>query len=434
MVALPALKFVFLGVRQLTRPVVRRIVTRATTKKGPTRQACIVLGRLSLGLSGVIAEWSRKEDLKLVELKRKEAEEKREKAAVAAAVAAQKETDPAASTKSHSESTATPTAATGSKGATAAPSAPVASITAETKRLMKEALGVAEGKDAIHEKEAAEKAAAAGVVEVVKPQVAPAIATPRSRSLLNPLTYGPAPKEADSGYDETIFLDPKRTAGEVARVFIRYPYRSVWTVFRKTFLAPFPEQKLIDAGAELLIELLAFFILAVILAFELRQQSKVTAAKEAHLEARLTAIESTVNELVRHSKNAGAPGLHGLRELTVPKLVVPGRLYGMWLDLVSGYDAIGQLLTSAPGPNGSMDPKGENRTRNGEGGGSFSSLASPPPGPIATATPVGVSGSPPKKKAPAPTSVKVSKHDETAMMKQELDRLLALSEEPRKTA
>lgn len=63
--------------------------------------------------------------------------------------------------------------------------------------------------------------------------------TPRSRSLLQNITYGPLPKWAteDEAY---IFLNASRSSGEAARLFIRHPYRSTWYVFSATFLAPFP--------------------------------------------------------------------------------------------------------------------------------------------------------------------------------------------------
>lgn len=334
MVALPAMKFVMLGIRQLTKPVVKQVVTHASTKRGITYTACIWLGRVSLGLSGVIAEWSRTEVLKNTESPRK----------------------------------------------------------------LKEEQGQSAGTDAEHEAKRA-----IGAEEAAPPEgddtphvvhLPASIVTPRSRSLLTTLTYGPPPKE--DTYDVSVFVDPKRTVGEAARVFIRHPYRSTWFVFRMTFLAPFPAKRLVSAGAELLIELLAYTVLAMMLFFELRQQFAAAAAKEAHLQARLEAIEEKLNHLVRISTGTWA---HNVSELPpTHKLEIVGRLHSLRKMAATGYKLFeGLVLPHETSAKGATNSPGTGRTAK-----EMRITTAPPPDP----------------------TVKRSKHDETVLMKDEIEASL----------
>eukprot|EP00796_Vickermania_ingenoplastis_P004865 gene4865-3486_t len=221
MVGLPLIKLGFLAIRQVTRPLAKRVVERAKT--GTSRRVCIVLGRVSLGISGSIMELATQEEIKA----------KQEKA---------------------------------SKEASAGKLIPAPSMASGRK-----------------------EADVTGAARV---------AAPRSRSLLQGVSYGPLPRER---YDPSVFVDPGRSAGEAVRIFIQYPYKSTWDIFRKRFLAPYPEDKLVDAGAELLLEFTAFFILAMVLSYELYLQFKATARKEAMLYARIDALERRVAVLeTRH--------------------------------------------------------------------------------------------------------------------------------------
>ncbi|KAG5485334.1 hypothetical protein LSCM4_05970 [Leishmania orientalis] len=344
MVALPAFKFAFLAIRQVTRPVARQIVSRANTKRALTYCVCIGLGRVSLGLSGVISEWTRAEEQKQKAAKRKseetnaEADEtalaSRASVATIAAVQSMGVAGKASATASGCETAST----VGSSGSTTTTSTatPVSS---------------AAKAPAIDAEESSLAATSAAT---------PATVTPRSRSLLQSVVYGPQPKgKVVDTYDSTVFLDPSRTVGEAARVFIRYPTRSAWDVFRQTFLAPFPEDRLVAAGADLLIELVAYTVLCTLLVVELNQQSRIAAAKEAYLQSRLEAIESKVNELVEYSNSAASsPPVQELHP--VQELRVTGRLSGLWGAVTGGIGFAGGALLrrSRIGDKGGADDSG----------------------------------------------------------------------------
>ncbi|TPP53058.1 Optic atrophy 3 protein (OPA3) family protein [Leishmania donovani] len=353
MVALPAFKFVFLAIRQVTRPVAKQIVSRANTKRALTYCVCIGLGRVSLGLSGVIAEWTRAEEQKQREAKLKAAQ---------------------------------------AAGATAAKNAAQVAMDAG-------------------------KAVESSIATTAKSAATPATVTPRSRSLLQSVVYGPQPKGgAVDTYDSTVFLDLSRTVGEVARVFIRYPSRSAWDVFRQTFLAPFPEDRLVAAGADLLIELVAYTVLCTLLVVELYQQSRTSAAKEAHLQARLEAIESKVNELVECSNRAASsPPVQELPP--VRELRVTGRLSALWGAVTGGVGFVGDSV--------SRHTEGRKKSSASSSGGS---LAAEELERLAQSGKVVV----PQRKngfnvayaPPRDPAVKVSKHDETIFLQEELDQLM----------
>lgn len=112
----------------------------------------------------------------------------------------------------------------------------------------------------------------------------------RSRSLLQSLTYGPVPKEK---YDPSLFLDhgsPK----EAPKLHIFYPYTSRWKLFRQEFASTYPEQQLIDAGADFLLEIVAFTILTALLSYELNIQFKANARKESIINARIDRLERKI--------------------------------------------------------------------------------------------------------------------------------------------
>lgn len=356
---LPAIKFVFLAIRQVTRPIAKQIVARANAKRAVTHRLCIGLGRVSLGLSGVISEWSRTEERKQVEAKKKTEEEAHQKLKNAGSAA---------------DVSATPAA--------------------EAHRDLTAAAAVGES-----------QSSSATKAEVTT-------ATPRSRSLLQSIVYGPQTKDTSAdAYDGTVFLDPSRTAGEAARVFIRYPYRSTWDVFRQTFLAPFPEDRLVAAGADLLIELLAYTVLCTLLVIELLQQSKASAAKEAHVQARLEAIESKINELVERSNEDGVAASAKMKGLiAVPEVEVSGRLGGIW----GAAKSTASYVKAALSPNSSGDS--EAVQQDSSRGNRWSEAAEMP---FAHRSSMLVPRVPPPDPA-----IKTSKHDETILMRQELDALL----------
>lgn len=212
MVALPFLKIIFLGVRQVTRPIAKQVVERA--KEGRKRQLCIALGRLSLGVSGTISEWTFQEEIKAKSLK-------------------EKETDPSTE--------------------------PVKGEASRSK---------------------------------TKVTAGCQVTTPRSRSLLGSISYGPLP---ELRYDPTVFL--QKGGAEAFKVLVQYPYQGLWEMLRRRFFAPYPEDKLVDAGAALLLELVAFFVLAGILTYELSVQFKATAKKEALLYYRIQTLEDKLLEV-----------------------------------------------------------------------------------------------------------------------------------------
>lgn len=229
MVGIPLMKVGFLALRQVTRPVAKRIVQRA--KEGHNRRLCIALGRVSLGMSGAIMELSRQEEVKAAQERSKKSK---------------KDTDP-----NQKAASSEGVKAGGSSSKTSSP--PLSDWAKEV-----------------------------GTV------------SPRSRSLLESISYGPLPQKK---YDASVFLNPNRRTGEAMKIFILYPYQSTWELFRNRFLAPYPEDKLVDAGADLLVELMAFTILAMILSYELNLQFKSTARKEAILLARIERLEKQVARL-----------------------------------------------------------------------------------------------------------------------------------------
>lgn len=375
MVALPLIKLFALGARQVSRPVARGLVGYATEHRRLTFNTCIAFGRLSLGLSSVIAEWTRKEALRHEELLRSKADPEGKTSSSAAkeahAVASVTSTRDAPTSESHASSirddTRVDRSGTASHDATHSTnvrrkvmletdSIPV--IDAETTRFMKDALAVATGQHSstvassanpagvsalsgtsaagssaaaagvagatsslLHNVHGARQMSSASVSSASSDVNTPTTTTPRSRSLIQSLMYGPQPlheeahrtpltshngrggRRSDEEDDEELFANAHtRTRGEVARLFIRYPYRSTWYVFRKTFYAPFPQQQLLDAGAELLVEILVFSILTLFLYLELRQTQNNNARKEAYLEARFLTIENKINELIDAGK------------------------------------------------------------------------------------------------------------------------------------
>ncbi|KAG5510094.1 hypothetical protein JKF63_06989 [Porcisia hertigi] len=365
MVGLPAFKFIFLAIRQVTRPVTKQIVSRANTKRGLTYGVCIGLGRVSLGLSGVISEWTRVEEQKQREAKRKSEENNNN------ATAAKKTLD----TRANITRNVTEVAIHGANKASLTEGISEATTTASP---------------------------------TGKPVATPATVAPRSRSLLQCVVYGPQPQGgvADT-YDSTVFLDPSRTVGEAARVFIRYPTRSAWDVLRQTFLAPFPEDRLVAAGADLLIELVAYTVLCTLLVVELLQQSRTSAAKEAHLQARLEAIESKVNELVEHSNRAAS--LPPVQELPrVPEVHVKGRLSALWGAVAHsvGYIGNGLVGNSRAGDDLTAE-EGEQIVQGGR-----------------ALVPQRRNGSNVAYAPPRDPMVKRSKYDETILVQEELNRLL----------
>lgn len=243
-----------------------------------------------------------------------------------------------------------------------------------------------------------------------------ATVTPRSRSLLQSVVYGPQSKESTTDtYDSSVFLDPSRTVGEAARVFIRYPARSSWDVFRQTFLAPFPEDRLVAAGADLMIELVAYTVLCTLLVVELLQQSRNASAKEAHVNARLEAIEAKVNELIEHSNDTRAyPPVEELPP--VPELQVTGRLGALWGAVTSGASFVGSAFSPREddGSISSISSSGlsaaEERERMAQSG--------------KVVVPRREAGSNLARAPPRDPSVKISKYDESELFQAELDKLL----------
>ncbi|CAG9570158.1 conserved hypothetical protein [Leishmania major strain Friedlin] len=384
MVALPAFKFVFLAIRQVTRPVAKQIVSRANTKRALTYCVCMGLGRVSLGLSGVIAEWTRAE-----EQKQREARLKTAQATGAGAVqsAAQAAMDVVGKTSTASGSEPPNTVGSSSGTDTAMSSAAKAQ---------------------------AGKAVESSIATTAKSAATPATVTPRSRSLLQSVVYGPQPKGGTvDTRDSTVFLDLSRTVGEVARVFIRNPSRSAWDVFRQTFLAPFPEDRLVAAGADLLIELVAYTVLCTLLVVELYQQSRTSAAKEAHLQARLEAIESKVNELVECSNRAASsPPVQELPP--VRELRVTGRRSTLWGAVTGGVGFVGDSVSRH------TDGRRKSSTS--------SSLATEELERLAQSgkvvVPQRTNGSNVAYAPPRDPAVKVSKHDETIFVQEELDQVM----------
>ncbi|KEG13677.1 hypothetical protein DQ04_00851030 [Trypanosoma grayi] len=96
--------------------------------------------------------------------------------------------------------------------------------------------------------------------------------------------------------------------------------QSAWQTFRTAFFAPFDEERLVGAGAEVLIELLVYSVLVVVLYLELRTSSQSAEAKERQLLQRIDALERKVNELIQdHHEGA-------LDALQTPEPVVVSRL------------------------------------------------------------------------------------------------------------
>lgn len=428
MVALPAVKFVFLAIRQVTRPIARQIVSRANTKRALTYRMCIGLGRFSLGLSGVISEWTRAEEQKQREAKLKSEEEQKQKLAQKAEAEVEKAAEVAkraaaavmhAMTGHHTTPTdATTTAASAESSATAAPPQPSKPATA-TEVAEKVHASVTASPSTTTTTTTTTNSATTTTVQPA-PTTA-ATVTPRSRSLLQSVVYGPQLKDSPADkYDSTVFLDPSRTVGEAARVFIRYPARSSWDVFRQTFLAPFPEDRLVAAGADLMIELVAYTVLCTLLVVELLQQARTSAAKEAHVNARLEAIEEKVNELIEHNNDSRAyPPVEELPP--VPELQVTGRLGALWGAVATGASFVGSAFSASD--------DGDRTSSSSSSSGSLSGLTTAEErermsqsGKVVV--PRREAGSNLARAPPRDPAVKVSKYDESEVFQVELDKLL----------
>ncbi|KPA76941.1 hypothetical protein ABB37_07320 [Leptomonas pyrrhocoris] len=426
MVALPAFKFVFLAIRQVTRPLAKQIVQRANTKRALTYRMCIGLGRVSLGLSGVIAEWTRAEEQKQREAKKKSEEAQVTRLAQAAEAEMEKAAEMA---KRAAEAVMNAVGKHSAGGSTAAAAAVATPKVAPTTSATAPSSSPGEHPSPQRPSTSAERTSAASSpspspsssspANAVLSTPAPATAatvTPRSRSLLRSVVYGPQLKDSPADtYDSTVFLDPTRTVGEAARVFIRYPARSSWDVFRQTFLAPFPEDRLVAAGADLLIELVAYTVLCTLLIVELLQQSRTTAAKEAHVNARLEAIEAKVNELVEQNNESRAyPPLEELPP--VPELQVTGRLSALWGAVTTGAGLVGSAFSSSDDDDdgsSSSSHRGsaaEERERMSQSG--------------KVVVPRREVGSNIARAPPRDPAVKVSKYDESTVVQVELEKLL----------
>lgn len=243
MVGIPLMKLGFLALRQVTKPIAKKVVVRA--KEGHNRRLCIFLGRVSLGLSGAIMELAQQEEVKdAQERGKKQKELEQEHNAAAQKKSTSEGSSISSSTSSEMENIKNPT-----------PSSPPP---------------------------------LSGFVKKVE------AVSPRSRSLLESISYGPLPQK---NYNSSVILNPNGRTGEAVKIFILYPYKTTWELFRNRFLAPYPEDKLVDAGADLLIELMAFTILALILSYELNLQFKSNARKEALLLARIEFLEKRVTRL-----------------------------------------------------------------------------------------------------------------------------------------
>lgn len=376
MVALPAFKLVFLGIRQLTRPIAKRIVARATSKHGITYSMCIGLGRVSLGMSGVIAEWSGKEARRRSELQKR---------------AGETEGGP---------STVQPKDDDGGDGG-----------------------GDGRGHRSRKTSGTAEEAASAAASSTEKEHVVtlPRIVTPRSRSLLEPIMYGPAVEGKAQDDNADFLVSGRRTPGAVMRVLIVQPYQSAWHVFKASFLAPFPEKRLVDAGADFMIELIAYTVLALLLVIEMRQASRSASAKEEHVNARLDAIEEKINELVRTSSGAAQRNVEELPP--VPELKIRGRLDSLSYLFRSTYKLVEGLVVADPHAGPTIGGG-----RRGEGAGAPTRSKAPPSTGAeggAALVPLHDKRSLIPKVSPPDPQAKRNKHDESATMKAELAKALA---------
>lgn len=421
MVALPAFKFVFLAIRQVTRPVAKQIVQRANTKRALTYHMCIGLGRFSLGLSGVIAEWTRAEEQKQREAKKKSEEAQKVKLAQAAEAGVEKAAEvakKAAEAAIHAVSGQHSSRKEKEKAAATAAGAVEAEVAAA---MSADAQSPPQPAPTSTGQAPTSSSTSSSSSTVQPPPVTLATVVPRSRSLLQSVVYGPQLKDsATDTYDSTVFLDPKRTVGEAARVFIRYPARSSWDVFRQTFLAPFPEDRLVAAGADLMIELVAYTVLCTLLVVELMQQSRTTAAKEAHVNARLEAIEAKVNELIEHSNESRAyPPLEELPP--VPELQVTGRLGALWGAVTSGASFVGSAFSSD-------NTKNSVSFSNNNSVSSSSNSISAAEDRLARSGKVVVprweAGSNVARAPPRDPTLKMSKYDDLEVVQVELDKLL----------
>ena len=99
-----------------------------------------------------------------------------------------------------------------------------------------------------------------------------------------------APKSAET-------LESLKSDKFTDRPTLRRPVQSVVQTFRRRFYAPVPEKVLCDAGAEVLVEVLAYLIAALILAYEYASSTNSAKEKEAYLLARIDALEEKVREL-----------------------------------------------------------------------------------------------------------------------------------------
>ncbi|RNF10621.1 hypothetical protein TraAM80_01437 [Trypanosoma rangeli] len=214
---LPAFRFFFLAIRQLSKPVVKAIVSRAQRKATVTRAVCIGFGRFSLGISLVVEKWVAEDRSR------------------------------------------------GGDGSMAGLGRSAAKTCEDEKGLL---------------------------------------VAPRSRSLLQTTTA------------------PSGSSGKqrIGRLLLGRPMQSSWEAFRSAYSPSIEEGPLVKTGAEVLIELIVYSILAVALFFEISTASLAAEEKETCLLKRVEALEGKVNELIQdHHADA-------VKELEVPETVVVSHL------------------------------------------------------------------------------------------------------------
>nr|CCC95309.1 unnamed protein product [Trypanosoma congolense IL3000] len=86
-------------------------------------------------------------------------------------------------------------------------------------------------------------------------------------------------------------------------LFSSRPMRTAWQTFREGYAASLSEEHLVNAGAQLLVELIVYLILAAVLYAEITSAAEAYERKEKRLLQRIDALEQKVNEIVTTSKH-----------------------------------------------------------------------------------------------------------------------------------
>ena len=307
---LPLIKLGTLLIRQMTKPMVGRLV--ASTKEHPMMmQLCVALGRLSMGTTGALRERGRHEEKR--EIERQDAERQRMERQ-------QKKEELRAYLKEGVMQDAVRLINSRLSESEAAWQAERDVLRSQI-RVMKERLEKVDSTNPIVD------------VEEDFPKPKGPAATPTCSSVQEPSppannSQAAAPQDPPADENKEKLppsLPPAKKASHWSEVGGSGLFRS--KLQDRYYDHRVPESALRDGGAEVLADMVVYFIMATILVYEYTQSKISEQRKEDVQNARLLALEAKVNELVDvHRKEGGGQ----IRSLASVAPALPSFSFLMW--------------------------------------------------------------------------------------------------------